>query len=410
MQTQKHPVAAAAAAVEAALKDVADLDPTFMPTAEKKSALLALDRASAQVEELRLRVMAAAEDLAVDEGARDVAAWLAYRGRRDRGEARRDLRLARALDTRWQTVGRALREGEANRAQAEVIVAALEALPADLDPEVVAQAEQRLMSEAARFGPRQLRILGRRILDVIAPEVAEDHERRALEREEAHAMTATFLTTRRRGDGTTDLRIRVADLVADRLLTYLHSFTSPRRERGSASAPGDRRPYDQKLGDAFAAFLESVDPKRLPLHGGDATTLMVTIDFDGLRDGLGTALVGDTPITAGEARRLACAANLLPAVLGGDSEILDLGRARRLFSPAQRKAMAIRDRTCRAECCEIPAAWCEAHHAAAPWAAGGRTDLADGLLLCSWHHHRAHDHRYRMDRTGDRRLTFHRLT
>ena len=410
MQTQKHPVAAAAAAVEAALKDVADLDPTFMPTAEKKSALLALDRASAQVEELRLRVMAAAEDLAVDEGARDVAAWLAYRGRRDRGEARRDLRLARALDTRWQTVGRALREGEANRAQAEVIVAALEALPADLDPEVVAQAEQRLMSEAARFGPHQLRILGRRILDVIAPEVAEDHERRALEREEAHAMTATFLTTRRRGDGTTDLRIRVADLVADRLLTYLHSFTSPRRERGSASAPGDRRPYDQKLGDAFAAFLESVDPKRLPLHGGDATTLMVTIDFDGLRDGLGTALVGDTPITAGEARRLACAANLLPAVLGGDSEILDLGRARRLFSPAQRKAMAIRDRTCRAECCEIPAAWCEAHHAAAPWAAGGRTDLADGLLLCSWHHHRAHDHRYRMDRTGDRRLTFHRLT
>jgi hypothetical protein len=72
--------------------------------------------------------------------------------------------------------------------------------------------------------------------------------------------------------------------------------------------------------------------------------------------------------------------------------------------------MAIRDRTCRAEGCEIPAAWCEAHHAAAPWAAGGRTDLADGLLLCSWHHHRAHDHRYRMDRTGDRRLTFHRRT
>ena len=127
---------AAAAAVEAALKDVADLDPTFMPTAEKKSALLALDRASAQLEELRLRVMATAEDVAVDEGARDVAAWLAHRGRSDRGEARRDLRLARALDTRWQSVGRALRAGEANRAQAEVVVAALEALPADLDPEV----------------------------------------------------------------------------------------------------------------------------------------------------------------------------------------------------------------------------------------------------------------------------------
>jgi hypothetical protein len=403
-------VVTAAAAVEDALKDVADLDPTFRPTSDKKAALLALDRASGQLEELRLRVLAAAEDVAVEDGARDPAAWLAHHVRGDRGQARRDLRLARALDTRWHAVARALREADASRAQAEVIVAALEALPDDLDPELLVQAEQRLVAEASRFGPRHLRILGRRILDVVAPEVAEDHERRALEREELHAAQVTALTSRRRGDGTTDLRIRVADLVADRLLTYLHAFTSPRRERGSAPAPGDRRPYDQKLGHAFAAFLESVDPKRLPLHGGDATTLMVTIDHDRLRDGLGTALVGDTPITAGEARRLACTANLLPAVLGGDSEILDLGRARRLFSPAQRKAMAIRDVTCRAEGCEIPAAWCEAHHAADPWTAGGRTDLADGLLLCSWHHHRAHDHRYRVERTGDRRLTFHRRT
>jgi hypothetical protein len=410
METQSHPVVATAAAVEDALKNVADLDPTFMSTSDKKAALLALDRASGQLEELRLRVMAAAEDVAVDSAARDVAAWLAHHGRRDRGAARRDLRLAQALQTRWLVVGRALREADANREQAEVIVAALEALPSDLDSELVAQAEQRLVTEASRFGPRHLRILGRRILDVVAPEVAEDHERRALEREELHAAKVTALTSRRRGDGTTELRIRVADLVADRLLTYLHAFTSPRRERSSASAPGDRRPYDQKLGHAFAAFLESVDPKRLPLHGGDATTLMITIDHDRLRDGLGTALVGDTPITAGEARRLACTANLLPAVLGGESELLDLGRARRLFSPAQRKAMAIRDVTCRAEGCDIPAPWCEAHHAAAPWNAGGRTDVADGLLLCSWHHHRAHDHRYRVERTGDRCLTFHRRT
>ena len=97
-------------------------------------------------------------------------------------------------------------------------------------------------------------------------------------------------------------------------------------------------------------------------------------------------------------------------MLGGESEILDLGRSRRLFSPAQRKAMAIRDLTCRAEGCDIPAAWCEAHHAADPWSQGGRTDLADGLLMCSYHHHRAHDHRYRVEHTGDRRLTFHRRT
>jgi Domain of unknown function (DUF222) len=404
MHIQPHPVVTAAAAVEAALENVADVDPVFMPTADKKAALLALDRVSGRLEELRLRVMAAADDVAVDEGARDVAAWLAHHGRRDRGETRRDLRLADALDTRRQQTRRALREGVVSRPQAEVIVRALDALPGDLDPDLLAQAEERLVAESARFGPRQLRILGRRILDVLAPEVAEDHERRALEREEAHALAVTALTSRRRGDGTTDLHIRTADLVADRLFTYLEAFTSPRL------TPGDRRPYDQKLGHAFAALLESIDPTRLPLHGGDATTVIVTLDLDRLRDGLGTALVGDAPITAAAARRLACTAQIIPTVLGGKSEILDLGRARRLFSPAQRKAMAIRDVTCRAEGCDIPAAWCEAHHAAAPWTGGGRTDLADGLLLCCAHHHRAHDHRYDTRRLPTGQLRFHRRT
>jgi hypothetical protein len=97
-------------------------------------------------------------------------------------------------------------------------------------------------------------------------------------------------------------------------------------------------------------------------------------------------------------------------VLGGRSEILDLGRARRLYSPAQRKAMALRDVTCRAEGCDIPAAWCEAHHATRPWTRGGRTDLADGVLLCSWHHHRAHDHRYDARLLPSGELRFHRRT
>ncbi len=404
MESQRHPVVAAAAALEAALKDVADVDPAFMPTSAKRAALLGLDRVASQLAELRLRVLAAADDVAMEDGARDPAAWLAHHGRSDRGQTRGALRLARALGARWHRAGRALREGDANPAQAQVIVRALEDLPDGLDPEVVAQAEERLVAEAARFGPRQLRILGRRILDVVAPEVAEDAERRALEREEAHAAAVTALSSRRRGDGTTDLRIRVADLVADRLFTYLEAFTSPRQ--GS----GDRRPYDHKLGHAFAAFLESADRDRMPLHGGDATTLLVTIDLDRLRDGLGTALVGDTPITASQARRLACTANILPAVLGADSEILDLGRTRRLFSPAQRKAMAIRDTICRAEGCDIPAAWCEAHHATQPWIRGGRTDLADGLLLCSWHHQRAHDHRYDTRRLPSGECRFHRRT
>jgi hypothetical protein len=118
----------------------------------------------------------------------------------------------------------------------------------------------------------------------------------------------------------------------------------------------------------------------------------VTIDLETLQSRLsGVGLVGEEPISAAHARRLACTAQILPVVLSGKSDVLDLGRARRLFSPAQRKAMAVRDRRCRAENCEIPAAWCEAHHAAKPWNENGRTDLNDGVLLCSFHHHRAHD-------------------
>jgi hypothetical protein len=406
--TRPHPVLALADALDVALKDVADLDPGFMRTAEKEQALVRLTQLGGRLEELRLRVLATAEDVAAEHGARDAAAWVAHEAKLDRRESRRSLRLAEALAGRWGGVAAGMREGTVNPAQALMIVRALEDLPAGLDPEVVGQAEARLVAEAARFGPRQLRILGRRILEVVAPEVGEDHERRLLEREETHAAAATFLTTLRRGDGTTDLSIRVADLVADRLLTCLQAFTSPRKDAGSV--PGDRRPYDQRLGHAFGAFLEAVDPKRLPVHGGDATTVIVTVDHQTLLTDLGTATIGDAPITAGQVRRLACTAGIIPAVLGGDSEILDLGRTRRLFSPAQRKAMAIRDRTCRAEGCDIPAAWCEARHAANPWSQNGKTDLTDGLLLCSYHHHRAHDHRYRTERTGDRGLTFHRRT
>jgi hypothetical protein len=138
---------------------------------------------------------------------------------------------------------------------------------------------------------------------------------------------------------------------------------------------------------------------------------VVTLDLDSLVAGVGSAeLSTGGRISAAEARRLACNAGVIPAVLGGRSEILDWGRERRLFQPAQRKAMQVRDRTCRADGCDIPAAWCEAHHANKPWSRGVRTDLRDGLLLCAFHHHRAHDPGWRTDRMPDGQLRFHRRT
>ena len=407
-----HPVLACAETIGAALKETADVQVTFMAPAEKRAALVELTRLEAQLSALKLRVMAASDDVAVAEGARDVGALLAQETRTDFAANRRDLVLAEALDRRWSVVATALGQGELNIDQARVITRALEELPTEkVSPELMARAEAHLVAEAAHFGPRELRVLGRRVLEILAPEIFEQHEAEQLAEEERRARRRTSLVSTRLGDGTTRFTINLPDAVATRLHTYLEAFTSPRHsdagQHGSGEA--DRIPVDRKRGQAFCSLLEAIDPKRLPAHGGDATTLIVTVSIDDLRKELGTAELGPADkLTAGEVRRLACTAKIIPAVLGGKSEVLDLGRSSRLFKPAQRKAMIIRDRECRAEGCTVPAAWCEAHHWGRPWAAGGRTDIKDGVLLCNWHHHRAHDPRYEANRMPNGDIRFNR--
>jgi Domain of unknown function (DUF222) len=204
---------------------------------------------------------------------------------------------------------------------------------------------------------------------VVAPEITDAVEARRLAALEADAHRRTRLCLRRVGDGTTQISGLLPDAAATRLAGYLEAFTNPRRTSAEDHSPDPltRPAYPRRLGQAFCQLLESLDPTRLPLHRGHATTVAVTIPLAGLLSDLATAdLAGglvagndDDPaggrITAAHARRLACGAGILPAVLGGDSELLDLGRARRLFTPAQRKALRLRDRECRAEGCTIPA-------------------------------------------------------
>jgi hypothetical protein len=76
-------------------------------------------------------------------------------------------------------------------------------------------------------------------------------------------------------------------------------------------------------------------------------------------------------------------------VLGRKSAPLDLGRAARLFSPAQKIALAARDGGCVFPGCERPPGWTEAHHVT-PWSMGGETDLSNGALLCGSHHRLIH--------------------
>ncbi|MGW5359181.1 HNH endonuclease [Actinopolymorpha pittospori] len=115
------------------------------------------------------------------------------------------------------------------------------------------------------------------------------------------------------------------------------------------------------------------------------------VDGDGSRGGPGgQALIGyritGPPLSATLVRQLACDAEIIPAVLGGDGAVLDLGRGTRLFTASQRHALAERDGYfCHFPECRRPEKWTEAHHIK-HWIDGGATDLNNGVLLCQHHH------------------------
>ena len=431
----QNPVLRCADHLEAALDEACDANPVFLSTDAKREALVRLARVKSRIAGLELSVLAVSGDIAEEEAARDAGNWLAAATRQDPGPSHGRVKLAQALDTRWARVAAGLAEGSVNAEQAQVVVRALDRLteplppdplhpergaePRDISREVLAAVEQALVDACRVHPPRELKAIGEKILESVAPTIAEQDELRRLEREEQRASAATRLQLRQRGDGSTDITGRIPDAVASRLRTYLRAFTAPRHDattRGDEPSrfldptTGQRLPADRVPGRPCAC--SSTPPAR---PGCRSTAerppkVIVTIDLDTLMSERGIAHLGDgTPITAGQARRMACQAGILPAVLNGKSEVLDLGREQRLYSPAQRTALGLIHNHCRAEHCSVPATWCEAHHQT-PWSAHGETNLDDGVLLCPWHHQRAHDIRYRHERLPNGDVRFSRRT
>ena len=129
-------------------------------------------------------------------------------------------------------------------------------------------------------------------------------------------------------------------------------------------------------------YIESRPDDSVPSAGGVPATVVVTMDLETLRGGLKAAsLDTGSRISAGEARRIACRAGVIPIVLGGPSVVLDAGRRRRFHSETQRIAMGVRDGGCTAAGCDAPPAFCHAHHET-PWSRGGGTSVEKGRLLC----------------------------
>ena len=121
-----------------------------------------------------------------------------------------------------------------------------------------------------------------------------------------------------------------------------------------------------------------------------------------LNRGVGAAHIeGQTAaVSVQTAMRQACTAGVIPILFDDRGQVLNLGRSQRLFSRRQRIALAARDRGCRFPGCDRPPGWCEAHHINEWERDHGRTDVADGVLLCRHHHMLMHNNGWRVIRTG----------
>ncbi len=388
-----------------------------MSDAEVTETLLEATRLRAQVEALELKLAAEADRRAVGDevGATDTASWWGHETRQDKPAAKRRMRLAESLDRHAPTAA-ALAEGAISTDHARVITDCIDRLPDDLDdPSIPERAEKHLLREALDLDPKSLAILAKHVLTVVAPEIGEERDARALEREEREARAKAWLTMSPDGKGSYRGKFSIPTLHGEMLKKMLLAFAAPKHQatkNADEDAPEvvERRPSPERMGDAFCELIEHLPADKLPQLGGLNASIVVLIDYTDLKSETGRAtLESGEPISAALARRMACQAGLIPAVLGSSSELLDLGRTARLFSGAQRRGLVITQRECTAVGCDWPAHLCHAHHDD-NWLSGGKTNLENARLLCPKHHARIHDPRFDSTIHPDNQVTFHMRT
>lgn len=402
-------------AVDAWLDELGARDTKNLSADEQAELVRELQRVERRVAAARLQVLAAAERArtAHRAGAASTAAWAATLTQADPQTSHRDVRLATEVEDS-PTVNSSFRHGDISAEHAAVIVAATRTLPSTVSPAQREVVEEALVEKARTMSPSRLRKAARRALGAVEPDraIVDAHEDGVLEDEEASARARTALTFHDNGDGTVTGRFTVPVLQGHLLRKVIESMTAPRRGRLGASRAQTGVPLDtdwaHARGAAFAELIEHLPTDHL--HPATAATLLVTLDEEVLRGRMKAAGLdtGDR-ISAGEARRLACTAGLVPVVLGTASVPVDLGRRTRLFTDPQRTALATRHDTCAADGCERPYSWCELHHWQ-PWRTGGRTDLRDAVPLCHFHHRRVHDSGFVHARLPDGSVRFSRRT
>jgi hypothetical protein len=386
---------------------------------------------------------------AADDGYRNTAEFLRARLRISAAEARRRLTLAAELLPRAGSGGHtgppvreelavAVAAGEVASRAATVITLALDRVRHTCLPEAAAAMEHALTETAIENDADFLARIARSWAEALDQDGAEPSE------ELLRQLQGAFL--RKPRHGLQHLEIFATTDQFEHLITVMNTATNPRTgegtgegtatgntaqagsgEDGAADAPGaandpataeedpslpslDLRSRPQRLLDGLVgACKAALATGGLPAAGGLRPQIMATIDYRDLLTRLGTtgsengatgSLAFTGPITAGTVRKIACDADIIPVVLGGEGQILDIGRASRVFPPHIRKAITARDQGCAFPQCTIPAPWCEAHHITY-WSRAGTTGTGNGTLLCSHHHHVIHKEHWSIQmRTG----------
>ncbi|MBT1003636.1 HNH endonuclease [Paenarthrobacter sp. DKR-5] len=366
-----------------------------------------------------------APEAAVFEEYRSAPEFLRARLRISIAEARRRLAQAAVLLPRTgltgepvppvhEHLGAELAAGTVSGKAAGTITHTLDHIRGLCTPDTAERIEQDLTATAALNDQDFLVRTAQRWVAAIDQDGPEPSE------EELRHRQGLFL--RRRHRGLHHLEIFATDEQYEQIATVIHTATNPRTTtrggNGSSGGAGegvpgvfDRRSRAQQLLDGLIAGCQAaLAAGGLPATGGLRPQVMVTIGYQDLLNDLTTNTTdggkgGGTdgggagrcvftgPVTARSIRRLACDAEVLPIVLGGQGQVLDVGRSARAFPPHQRKALVARDGGCTAPGCTVPAPWCEAHHIQW-WSRGGPTGIHNAALACAYHHHLLHKERW----------------